>query len=181
MGVALDGKLVRGVHAHGRRVHLLGLVRHDGVVEAQTALADKTSELTAAPALLTRRRVRGRVVTMDALFTQRALARHIRRRGGHYLLVVKDNQPEVLAAITTLFANPPWLAGDRDTEVWVAHTSEKSHGRLETRTLRASTTLNDYLNWPELGQVLQRTCRRVNLATGEVTEEVSYGITDLTP
>jgi len=42
-------------------------------------------------------------------------------------------------------------------------------------------TLNGYLRWPGLGQVLQRRCRRVMLATGEVSEEINYGITSLTP
>lgn len=181
VGVALDGKTVRGVDPHGRTVHLLGLVRHDGIVDAQAAVPDKASEITGAPTLLTRQRVRGRVVTMDALLTQRALARHICQQGGDYLMVVKDNQPELLVAITTLFTDPPWLVGEREREVWEACTSEKSHGRLETRTLRASTTLNDYLAWPGLGQVLERTCRRVDLATGEVSEEVSYGVTSLPP
>ncbi len=35
----------------------------------------------------------GTVTTMDALLTQRTLAAQIRRRGGHYLMVVKENQP----------------------------------------------------------------------------------------
>ena len=34
----------------------------------------------------------------------------------------------------------------------------KGHGRLERRTVRTATLLNDYLDWPEVGQVywLQR-------------------------
>ncbi len=58
---------------------------------------------------------------------------------------------------------------------------EKGHGRLETRTLLASTSLNAYVRWPAVGQVLHRTCRRVHLATGEVTEDTRYAITSLTP
>jgi predicted transposase YbfD/YdcC len=181
VGVALDGKAVRGVRAHGRTVHLLGLASHAGVVLAQSAVAAKANEISAAPGLLTRQQLTGRVVTVDALLTQRRLARHICRHGGHYLMVVKDNQPALLAAITTLFTDPPWLVGDQEREVWEDETSEKGHGRLEQRRLRASTTLNDYLDWPGLGQVLERTCRRVDLTTGEISEEVSYGVTSLRP
>ena len=180
-GLAVDGKTLCGVRAHGRTVHLVRLVRHDGVVAAQVAVPAKTNELTAVPQLLTRQRVDGRVVTMDALLTQRTLARHICRQGGDYLMVVKDNQPALLTAIRTLFTEPPWLLGERDDEVWQTRRSEQSHGRLETRTLRASTTLNAYLTWPGLAQVLERTCRRLNLATGEITEEVTYGVTSLPP
>ena len=181
IGVAMDGKEVRGVRAHGRIVHLLGLVRHDGIVLAQMAVAQKTNEIKAAPVLLRSHNLRGHVVTVDALLTQRGLARQIRRQGGHYLMAVKDNQPELLAASTTLFTDPPWLVEERAREVWQAGTVEKGHGRLETRTLMASTTLNDYLDWPGLGQVLQRTCRRVLLASGEVTEDTSYALTSLRP
>lgn len=181
VGIAIDGKEVCGLRAHGRVVHLVSLVRHDGRVLAQAAVADKTNEITAAPGLLAAVPLHGRVLTMDALLTQQALARQIRRHGGHYLMVVKDNQPDLLDAIKTLFSTPPWLPAERADEVWETQTMEKGHGRLETRTLVASISLNTYLRWPAVGQVLERTCRRVRLATGEVTEETSYGITSLTP
>ena len=32
---------------------------------------------------------------------------------------------------------------------------EKSQGRLQTRCLKASTSLNDYLDWPGIAQVFQ--------------------------
>jgi hypothetical protein len=111
--------------------------------------------------------------------TQRALARQIRAPGGHYLMVVKANQPELLAAITTLFADPPLpLATDAAARV---STCDKGHGRLDLRTLQRSAALTAYLGWPGVGQVLRRTCQRVHLATGEIAEEVSYGVTSLSP
>lgn len=181
VGIAIDGTAVRGVRAPGRIVHLVSLVRHDGRVLAQTAVADKTNEITAAPGLLAEQPLHDTVVTMDALLTQRALARQIQRQGGHYLMAVKDNQPTLLDAISTLFTVPPWLPAERAQEVWETQTLEKGHGRLETRTLMASTALNAYVRWPGVDQVLQRTCRRVQVATGEVTEETTYAITSLTP
>jgi hypothetical protein len=56
---------------------------------------------------------------------------------------------------------------------------DKGHGRIETRLLEASETLNDYLDWPDQGQVLRRTCRRVSTTTGAICEKVRYGITSL--
>lgn len=177
-GLAVDGKAVRGANRHGARVHLVGLVRHDdGRVLSQVAVADKSNEITAAPRLLAGWDLRGTVTTMDALLTQRALARQILAQGGHYLMVVKDNQPEVLAAITTLFADPPLAAVADAAER--ATTCDKGHGRLEVRTLERSAALNDYLTWPGVGQVLRRTCQRVDLGSGAITEEVTHGITSL--
>ena len=177
---AIDGKAVRGANRHGAKVHLVGLVRHDdGRVLRQVAVADKSNEITAAPRLLAGRDLRGTVTTMDAMLTQRDLARQIRDQGGHYLMVVKANQPERLAAITTLFTQPPTpLVADAADEVT---TCDKGHGRLELRTLARSAALNEYLTWPAVGQVLRRTCQRVDLTTGEIAEEVSYGLTSLTP
>lgn len=179
VGLAMDGKALRGARAHGRRVHLVGLARHDGCVLSQVAVAEKSNEIPAAAKLLAGRDLTGMVLTVDAELTQRSIARRIRRQGGDYLMAVKDNQPTLRAAIETLFADPPWLTAERPREYRWWQTVEKGHGRLETRTLEASPSLNTYLDWPHLGQVLRRTCRRVCIATGEVTEQVHYGITSL--
>lgn len=179
-GQALDGKAVRGANRHGGRVHLVSLVRHaDGRVLGQQAVTDKSNEITAAPRLLAGRPLAGTVTTMDSLLTQRALAQQIRAQGGHYLMVVKANQSALHAAIERLFAEPP---PSLPTDCWeTATTTEKGHGRLETRTLERSAALVGYVEWPDAAQVLRRTCRRVILVTGEVQEETTYGITSLPP
>ena len=179
-GQAVDGKAVRGANTHGAQVHLVSLVRHaDGGVLGQARVPDKSNEITAAPRLLAGRDLAGTVTTMDALLTQRALAAQIRRQGGHYLMVVKENQPALHAAIHRLFTAPPVPLAS-DCAATSTHT-EKGHGRLETRTLERSAALNDYLDWPGVGQVLRRTYRAVDLATGVVSLEVTYGVTSLTP
>lgn len=178
LGQAIDGKAVRGANRHGAQVHLVSLVRHDdGRVLRQVAVADKSNEITAAPRLLARQDLRGTVTTMDALLTQRALASQILAQGGHYLMIAKANQPELLAAITACFADPP-LPEPGDETATVA-TCDKGHGRLDLRTLERSAALNAYLTWPAVGQVLRRTCQRVTLKTGEIEDEVSYGVTSL--
>lgn len=179
-GQAVDGKAVRGANRHGAGVHLVGLVRHaDAAVLGQVRVADKSNEITAAPALLAGRDLRGTVTTMDALLTQRALAAQVLRQRGHYLMLVKGNQPELYLAIHRLFTEPPPpLASDRAERVT---TTEKGHGRLETRTLERSAALNGQLDWPDVGQVLRRTYRAVELATGAVSQEVTYGVTSLRP
>jgi predicted transposase YbfD/YdcC len=179
-GQAIDGKAVRGANRHGADLHLVGLARHgDGLVLGQLAVADKSNEITAAPRLLDGRDLTGTVTTMDAQLTQRKLARQIRDQGGHYLMVVKANQPDLATAIVALFATPP--VPDAADAREQATTLDKGHGRLERRTLERSAALNGYLRWPDVGQVLRRTCRRVNVATGEITEEVTYGVTSLPP
>ena len=179
-GQAIDGKTLRGVLAHGRSVHLVSLTRHgSGAVLAQQVVAEKANEIVAAPQLLAGRDLRDTVTTMDALLAQRSLAAQILGQGGHYLISVKRNQPTLYEDIALWFETPVRLVGE---DGWDEVTTVgKGHGRLERRTLVASTALNDYVNWPGVGQVLKRTCRRLILKTGQVHEETSYGITSLTP
>lgn len=180
-GLALDGKELRGVRAHGRRVNLVSLVQQgDGRVLAERAVAPRRGEGSAARPLL-RRNLSGVVVTVDALLTQRKLAQQIRARRGHYLMVVKANQPELYEAIALLFDQPPWTRQEQKAEYQAVTTRSRGHGRREQRRLECSTALNRYLDWPGLGQVLRRQCVRVNRKTGEVQRQTRYAVTSLKP
>jgi hypothetical protein len=106
-GLAVDGKEVRDARAHGRIVHRVSLVRHDGVVLDQVAVDTKSNEVTAAPKLLAGRDLSGMGVTADALLAHRGFARQIRAQHGHYLFVITDNEPTTADAIATLFTTPP--------------------------------------------------------------------------
>jgi predicted transposase YbfD/YdcC len=182
--LALDGKVVRGAAHHGQRVWLLGLADHWGQMRAQTALQDGQSELAAARDLLAKQDLSGQVITMDAAFTDAGLAQQIQTHGGDYLAVVKGNQPELLWAIETEFSSGRRLVAEQAQEYRVGETTDVGHGRIERRRLETSTRLTGYLaewDWPGVGQVLRRTCRRVVLKTGEVSETTSYAVTSLTP
>jgi predicted transposase YbfD/YdcC len=180
-GVAVDGKELRGVRAHGRRLNLVSLVEHGrGRVLAQRAVAPGRGEVSAARPLL-RHNLRGVVVTADALYTQRKLAQQIRARQGHYLMMVKANQPELYQAIALLFDQPPWTRQEQAQEYQQVTTRSRGHGRREQRRLECSTALNQYLDWPGLGQVLRRQCVRVIRKTGEVQRQTRYAVTSLKP
>ena len=177
-GQAVDGKDVRGARAHGERTFLVSLVRHEhAYVLGQAAVDCKTNEITAVPLLLTGHNLTGTVTTMDALLTQQHIARQILAQGGHYLMIVKEKQPNLYYAIALLFRTPPVPA--RPGEVLDAQTAGKGHGRLERRLLSSSTALTGYLSWPGAAQVMRRTCRRINTRSGLVETETTYGITSL--
>lgn len=179
-GQAIDGKAVRGAARHGQSTHLVSLVLHgSGTTLAQRAVAMKRNEIKAVPLLLAARDLTDTVITMDALLTQRKLARQIQRQHGHYLMIVKRNQLLLYEALERWFAIPT-LPADAAQEDQV-RTISKGHGRLEIRTLECSTGMNTYLTWPGVQQIIRRTCLRTVLKTGKTSREVTYGVTDLTP
>lgn len=181
-GQAVDGKALRGARAHGLAPHLVSLVRHEsGVVLAETAVAEKSNEITAVPRLLAGRDLSGTVTTMDAMHTQRATAQQIVDQKGHYVMIVKENQSELYHAIQLLFDQPPWLKQERACEYQIERFTNKGHGRREVRTLESSPSLCDYLDWPGVGQVFRRQCERLVLKTGAISHETTYGITSLRP
>jgi predicted transposase YbfD/YdcC len=177
-GQAADGKTVRGASAHGTPVHLVSLVRHaSGYVLDQVKVAEKTNEITAVPDLLQEHNLAGTVTTMDALLTHQTLAQQIRAQGGHYLMVVKESQGALWAAIDLLFRQPATLVGETDLLAIEQHS--KGHGRREIRRLESRVALNGYLDWPDVGQVLRRTYDSVATHTGVVRHKVTYGISSL--
>ena len=176
-GQAIDGKEVRGAGAHGVKVHLLGLAQHgSGGVLAQREVGEKTNEIPEVPKLLAGRDLKGTVTTLDAMNTQRATAQLIIDQGGHYVMVVKENQPALYDDIKTFFEGT-FLPqeDDRDTHTcW-----SKGHGRLETRILTCSEGLNGYLDWPGAKQIAKRQCLRREIRSGKKSSEVTYAVTSL--
>lgn len=107
--IGLDGKTLRGSKKAGAPgAHLLAAVSHRlQQTLGQVAVEDKTNEISACPALLQGLLVKGRVVTMDALLTQREVAQTILDGSGDDVMVVKDNQPTLHEAVATVFTAPP--------------------------------------------------------------------------
>jgi hypothetical protein len=103
--VAMDGKTLCGtLQPHERAVHLLALLdQRTGCVLSQSRVDAKTNEHKGALELLKTLVVEGRVITGDAMFCQREVCETIRDRGGHYLFVVKDNQPTLKESIAAEF------------------------------------------------------------------------------
>jgi hypothetical protein len=102
---SLDGKSVRGaIGRHEGAVHLLSIMaQQSGLTLRQAEVAGKTNEHKAALELLKGMVLEGRVITGDAMFCQRDLCRQIVDQGGHYFVVVKENQPELLRDVSDAF------------------------------------------------------------------------------
>jgi predicted transposase YbfD/YdcC len=150
----------------------------------QAQVDHKENEIVVAPQVLRQINLCGSIIIGDAMHTQREVSRQIVAAGGHFLWFVKGNQSHTLWAIEKLFIQEVCNLRQGvplSTEVQKFSRVSKGHGRLETRTLMASTLLNDYLDWPHVAQVfrLERTVWH-NRYKGK-TCEIVYGLTDLSP
>lgn len=110
-------------------------------------------------------------MTGDAQCCQRELSRRVVARGGAYFWAVKEHQHRLLDALVTLFPldPPPGVVFERTEQ-------RGRHGdRAESRVLRSSALLNDYLDWPHVAQVcrIERTITR----KGVTRCETAYAIT----
>lgn len=118
--------------------------------------------------------IAGKVITGDALLAQRALAKYlVEKRGAHYHFTVKANQPTLLSDIEFHFRNR--------AEPNYTDRAPLDHGRIETRKIWTTTELNDYLDFPHVGQAfaIERHC--IEKRTGKCSCEIAYGITSQTP
>jgi len=176
----LDGKTLCGTIPSGetRGLHLLALQQAaTNVVLAQTQVASKENEISAAPNLLKTVDLRGKVVSGDAMHAQRDLSRQVVEAGGDYLWVVKENQPTLYAQLAAAFTTPTLSLADREE----AQSWDKGHGRIEHRTLWSSAQLTNTLDWPYLEQAFALQRERTDLSTGQTSCELAYGITSLPP
>ena len=95
--LAIDGKAIRAAASKVRGTKapmLLNAVdTATGLVLAQLPIQNKECEITQIPELLKLLDIRGSVITTDAIGTQTSIMEQIRGQGGHFLLMVKKNQP----------------------------------------------------------------------------------------
>ena len=169
--VAVDGKTSRGARrANGTRVHLLGVAEHGGRLLDHLEVDVKHNETTHFTELLEPLDLDGAVVTFDALHTVRAnLDWLASQKKGHYIAVVKRNQPLLHARLKAL----PWRQVPAASTV-----CETGHGRIETRTLKCAHV--SWLDFPHARQAIKITRRRQDTATGKTSRETVYAITSLT-
>ena len=103
--VAIDGKSLHGTDTQeSRRLHLLAAVSHElGIPLAQCAVGEKTNEIPVASQLLKHFDVARKVITTDALLTQRGFCKDILAANADYALPVKANQKQLFEDIRDLF------------------------------------------------------------------------------
>jgi predicted transposase YbfD/YdcC len=184
--VAVDGKVLRRSHDQRAGKAALDLVSAwadtNRLVLGQVAVAPDSNEITAIPALLEVLALAGCIVTVDAIGCQTAIAHTIRDQGADYVLALKGNQPTLLAAVETYFAEAR-ASGFRHTPHTYERTRDGDHGRVETRRYWTTTDpeLLAYLDptavWADLASVGM--VERERRTAAGTSREVHYYLSSL--
>ncbi len=119
--------------------------------------------------------IKGKTITGDALLTQRDLANYlVEKRKAHYHFTAKGNQKTLMEDISFLFENI-----DRQSDFTTVDPPD--HGRVETRNIWTSTELNDYLDFPHVGQVFMIERIIYFTKSGKETKVIAFGLTSKSP
>jgi predicted transposase YbfD/YdcC len=179
----VDGKSARRSHDRKNGLGTLHSVSvwasEFGLSLGQVACAEKSNEITAIPELLRLVDIKGAIITIDAMGTQRAIAAQIIEGEADYVLALKANQETLHQGVID------HLAEESEThfangEVQEYVTTETGHGRQETRSyiqMAAPENLPGLKQWKGLksiGFVLSECIR-----DGKETVEIRYFISSL--
>ena len=181
--VSFDGKTMRGSHDRiheGSPLHVVtAYASGPGVSLGQTAVAEKSNEITAIPHLVSVLCLAGCIVTIDAMGCQKEIARCLRKARAEYVLAVKGNQPTLHAAIIAYFDA---MEEHEQAGVEFQHreTLDKKRGRVERRLYwsaaapAALTASGDWTDLCSIGMVISE-----RTENGKTTREVRYYIMSL--
>lgn len=176
--VAIDGKCVRrSVDKASKKaaIHMVSAwACNSQCVLGQTPVAEKSNEIEAIPRLLKVLDLSGITVTIDAMGCQRDIAEQIVDQGGDYLFSLKGNQGTLHRDVQD------WFESDITKSLHEHETVDGDHGRIETRTVLASSEI-DWLQkdhkWPHLKTIVSITSKRE--IDDVISEETRYFISSL--
>jgi predicted transposase YbfD/YdcC len=185
---ALDGKAIRGMRKKDEPIPEYALSVCDvkqGKVMSQVQVGRKENEISKAPEALKLVNISQKVVTGDAMHTQKRLSAQILEGQGDFVFPVKENQGKLYKSIQELFVPeyPKPGFGKIQTDFLTAQKVNKGHGRLEVRSIQTSEMLNSYSGWPGLAQVYRLERKIQGWRSGKCYRtscEIEFGITSLT-
>jgi len=181
--LAVDGKTLRRSHDQGKglaALHSVSIWASDyGLSLGQVACEEKSNEITAIPELLRLVDIRGAIITIDAMGTQKAIAEQIIDGKGDYVLALKGNQ-ETLHQEVVDYIDEHAETNFEEIGARRHETHEKGHGREETRVyvqMPVPETLRGRAQWKGLQTIgiVVFVCRR----NGKETMEARYYISSL--
>ena len=184
--IAIDGKTARRSFSTKDRKNALHTVsawscQHQ-LVLGQTAVDEKTNEITAIPELLTMLDIENSIITLDAMGCQRKIAEQIIKQNADYILALKGNHSGMQAELEAWWNKT--LREGLSKQNYSEHVEINSgHGRIETRTCQQMLVDKSWLGkeyrWPGLKSIVKVTSEVHEKSTGKDTSETRWYITSL--
>lgn len=181
--IAIDGKTSRRSHNRPLGKSAIELVsawaQGNRLTLGQLKVADGSNEITAVPELLRLLQIKGCIVTVDAINTQKDTVEEIREQEADYVVALKGNHGKLHKAVAELCEA---VCEDRTVNLPfdVHQTVEKDHGRIETRryvSIAAVDWLPGKEEWRDLQSVGMVVATRE--VEGVVTKAVRYYLSSL--
>lgn len=179
--IAIDGKTLRGSKngENQKARHVLNAFAHEsGMCIGQKPVEGKSNEITAIPDFLDQLALKGAIVTMDAMGTQKEIAAKIINGKADYVLALKGNQGTLHDDVKLFFED------EELSKTCLCHeTLDGDHGRIEERFCRVTDDI-DWLTerhqeWKGLRTIVAVTLIRTDKKTGETSKETRYYISSL--
>lgn len=144
--IAIDGKtLCNSVDKNSEHsaIHMVSAFSTEmRLVLAQQKVFEKSNEITAIPKLLDLLDLKGQIVTIDAMGTQKAIAKQIIDKGGDYILALKGNQGTLNEDVRLFLEHE--LLKEKSIAIKDVHEDfDKGHGRIESRRC----VVSDKIDW----------------------------------
>jgi len=181
--IVLDGKQLRGSKSVGEGSYGFYLVNawahRQGLCLGQKKVSSKDNEITVLPEILDMLDLEARIVSIDAMGTQRAIAEQIIDQGGDYLLALKENQGTLYEEAVNFFEHEAesdftFVQVNQD-DAW-----DKGHGRVERRLCQVAydvQSLRNYPKWKGLSAIVKLQASR--WLGDKEQQETRYYITSL--
>lgn len=183
--IAIDGKTARRSHQKEAGIKALHLVSawatRNRLVLGQIKVDEKSNEITAVPELLRLLAIKGCIVTVDALNTQKDISQEICEQGSDYVLALKENHPNLYNEVVGIF-DAVRRDDNEDGEIRITESHESGHGRKEFRrcySIAAPEWLSGLVEWRNLKSLILIEASRET--RGKQTKENRYYLSSLRP
>ena len=155
--------------------HIVSAVDENGFCVGEKLVDEKSNEITAIPELLAMLNVKGHIITIDAMGTQKEIAGKIRKEGAEYVLALKKNHANLHEDVELYFSDPQLLSKCASTK-----TVEKARGGIETREYWQTDDIGwlyDTKEWAGLATIAMT--RNTTVKDGKETTDTRYFISSL--
>lgn len=181
--IAIDGKNLRGSYdreSGSKALHFVSAwATEHRLVLAQSKVQDKSNEITAIPALLELLDIKGCIVTLDAMGTQKSIAAQIQQAQADYILCLKANHPTLFEQLDAWFKT---ARAQGTLPMPSEHTTSAGHHRTEIRkvwtfSLDLLPPLHQTQEWMGLQTIV--IVERTRHLWNKITHEIQFYLSSL--